>query len=357
MKTLLLYVFLSVSACGQSTAPSPTATNESSTAQIVPVEALQSETPQAEVYDSPEALAWAKSTAKKHGLKAADIEALLAQTERNEGVLKKISRPAEKSKPWHEYRLIFADEARLQGGIDFYREHEALLNAAAQQYGVDPFIITAILGVETRYGKITGKTHVLSALATLCFDYPPRAAFFCDELAHFFRLSQREDWDASSIKGSYAGAMGMAQFMPSSYFNDARDGDGDGKIDLWRSPADAIFSIAHYLKKRGWQAHDTRYAKRFPNRGGLNHWGKGAKPYFVLSEINEALIHDADVIDWLNQNRQEKMGSLVFVEEMGESYWLTYHNFYVITRYNTSPMYAMAVVNLAENIRKNIMKP
>lgn len=277
---------------------------------------------------------------------------LLSEIQRDDRVLELISRPAERVRPWFEYQKIFADEDRLEKGIAFYKNHQKVLEEIEALYGVDPFVIVAILGVETRYGKVVGSTDVLQALATLCLDYPPRAPFFCSEWEYFLRLSYRENWNPLSKKGSYAGAMGMAQFMPSSYFNDTVDFDEDGVVDLWQSPEDAIASIAFYLKKRGWQKEGKLYYP-LPLKPDLPFFDNQHKPSFMLYDLalDSVLQNEENFISWLNHQENEMVGSLILQGEEGDLPFVTYNNFYVITRYNTSPMYAMAVSNLADAIR------
>lgn len=283
------------------------------------------------------------------------LSRLLMAIQRDDDVLKKISKPAEKTKPWFEYRQIFHDEARIAGGIDFYRNHYWWLKKAQEEYGVDPSIIVAIIGVETRYGTVTGDTPVLTALATLCFDYPPRADFFCGELDRFLILAQRENWNPLQIKGSYAGAMGMAQFMPNSYLNDAVDFDGDGRVDLWGSPADAIGSIARYLKNRQWEKDGQLV---YPLTSPLTHphFGESHKPHIPAEDLmnGNSLKNDQKFMKWLGLNQRKNLGTLILQGEKGSLYWLTDNNFYVVTRYNSSPMYAMAVIELAESINQKI---
>lgn len=293
--------------------------------------------------------------ATQYQIDDAYLQSLLLEIARDDSVLAKISRPAEKSKPWYEYEKIFSDQDRLDNGIAFYRTHQADLQRAYAHYGVEPAIIVAILGVETRYGKVTGKTPVLQALATLCFDYPPRAEFFCSEFEHFLRLAQQENWNPLSIQGSYAGAMGMAQFMPSSYWNDAIDFDGDGKVDLWHSPSDAIGSIANYLAKRGWVKDGALYYE-LPSKPHLAIFDDKHKPSYRLSALktDENLKSNQDFMNWLDLQNDETVGSLVLQGEQAELPFIIYNNFYVITRYNTSPMYAMAVSNLAARIQELI---
>lgn len=280
---------------------------------------------------------------------------LLLSLHRDDSVLEKISRPAEKSKPWYEYQKIFDDTERLENGVQFAQTNQEWLNKAYQDYGVDPNIIVAIIGVETRYGKVTGNTPTLTALATLCFDYPPRAPFFCAELANFLSLAKRENWNPLTIHGSYAGAMSMAQFMPSSYLNDAIDFDHDGKTDLWQSPADAIGSIANYLHHRGWQKDGLLYHP-LPQKPQISAFDGNHQPHFLLQDLKDDknLKNDDNFIKWIETQTNEKVGSLILQGENSELPFITYNNFYTITRYNTSPMYAMAVSNLAQRIKDKL---
>lgn len=294
--------------------------------------------------------------AVKENMDESYLLSLLAAVERDEEVLRKISKPAEKTKTWGEYRPIFLDQSRIDNGVKFWHENRFWLELAHAEYGVDPAIIVAILGVETRYGRVVGTTPVWQALATLCFDYPPRAKFFCEQVDYFLKLARRENFNPLQIKGSYAGAMGMAQFMPSSYYRDAIDFDGDNKIDLWGSAADAIGSIAKYLFARGWQTGSQEYVYQLPVKPALAEFGKTHKPALKIRELTGVLglEEDATLMQWINDNPDALVGSLRLQAEGGESYWLTFHNFSVITRYNTSPLYAMAVVELSQAIRANL---
>lgn len=288
---------------------------------------------------------------KAHDLDEPYLQALMMKIHRNDGVLEKISRPAEKTLPWYAYRKIFLDQARIRNGAAFYRRKRDWLDQAYRRYGVDPFIITAIIGAETRYGKITGNIPVLAALATLCFDYPPRAKFFCAQFDDFLILAQHEHWNPLEITGSYAGALGMGQFMPESYRNDALDFDDDGSIDLWHSPADAIGSIANYLNQRGWRKDGGLVyplVRKPANPGATGTYGPSVPRARVMRELN--LLNDETFIEWSGDNPPDFLASLSLQGEDRELYWLIDNNFFVITRYNNSPMYAMAVIDLATQI-------
>lgn len=293
--------------------------------------------------------AFAKRMATEHGFDAAEVEKVLAGAKKQEAILEAIARPAEKSKPWFEYRKIFLDEKRIKDGVVFWREHEETLQRAEQIYGVSAEIIVAIIGVETRYGAVTGSWRVLDALATLGFDYPPRSQFFSKELEHFLLLTREQKQDASALKGSYAGAMGYGQFMPSSYRAYAADFDGDGVADIWNNPVDAIGSVGNYFKAHGWQFGEPVMVpadiKAHFQQDLLN---KIKNPELSLRDLSKAGFTPA----LGNYNSSVKAMPLTFESESGEEAWLGFKNFYVITRYNRSPMYARAVWELSEVIKE-----
>lgn len=193
----------------------------------------------------------------KHDFDKNVLSQTFAKVEVKDSILKAISRPAEKSKPWYDYRKIFITDKRINGGVKFWQQHAEALQAAEQKYGVPVEVIIAILGVETRYGGNVGGYRVVDALSTLAFRYPPRSPFFRSELEHFLLLTREEKMSLLDPVGSYAGAMGLGQFMPSSYREYAVDFDGDGKRDIWTNPVDAIGSIANYLKRHGWIAGES----------------------------------------------------------------------------------------------------
>ncbi len=190
----------------------------------------------------------------EQGFDRNELIAVLDNAERREDILELMRKPAEKRLQWYQYRKIFLTQSRIDGGVTFWKENADLLKQAAEAFGVAPQIIVAIIGVETRYGSNTGRHRVLDALATLAFDYPPRSQFFTGELEQYLILAREEDIDLLTTTGSYAGAMGYGQFIPSSYRHYAVDFDGDGKRDLWTSKADIIGSVANYFKEHGWAA-------------------------------------------------------------------------------------------------------
>ncbi|HLA32882.1 MAG TPA: lytic murein transglycosylase B [Pseudomonas sp.] len=267
-----------------------------------------------------------------------------AEVERKQAILDAISRPAEKVKPWKDYRPIFITDARISRGVAFWQQHAATLARAEAEYGVPAQVIVAIIGVETFYGGNTGGYRVLDALSTLAFDYPPRAPFFRKELREFLMLAREEQVDPLTLTGSYAGAMGLPQFMPSSFRAYAVDFDGDGRINIWNNPVDAIGSVASYFKRHGWQPGQL-VASAASVRGEQAEQGLsvGLDPVKNVGELRAlgwssavALSADLPVTAFRLEGAD------------GDEYWMGLPNFFVITRYNRSVMYAMAVNQLAE---------
>ena len=283
----------------------------------------------------------------RHGVSERDARALLADARVLDSVLEAIQRPAER-KPWHEYRKIFLTEKRIARGVEFWRKHGSSLSRAGEQFGVPAEIIVSIIGVESFYGVYRGRIRVLDALATLGFRYPRRAKFFRSELESFVLLVGEERLDARQVKGSYAGAMGIAQFIPSSYRNYAVDFDGDGIRDLIGSPADAIGSIANYLAEHGWR-EGSPVVVPADVRGDAYRavLEQGIKPHSALASIR------AKGIEFVTDAGDDELGALLEYETTnGHQYWVGLTNFYVITRYNRSRLYALAVFQLAQRIRQ-----
>ena len=283
----------------------------------------------------------------RHGMPAAQTRALLADARILDSVLDAIQRPAER-KPWHEYRKIFITEKRVTGGVKFWNMHAAPLSRAGDLFGIPPEIIVAIIGVESFYGAYRGRIRVLDALATLGFRYPKRSTFFLSELESFVLLTNEERLDARRVKGSYAGAMGIAQFIPSSYRHYALDFDGNGARDLIDSPEDAIGSIANYLAGHGWRAGSV-IAIRAEVEGNAFRTvvEQGIKPHSTLTSIQ------AKGVRFLSEAGGDELGALLEFETVnGHEYWVGLTNFYVITRYNHSRLYALAVHQLARRIRE-----
>lgn len=282
------------------------------------------------------------------GFERDELEAILADAQRQQSILDAIARPAEKRLTWGEYRRIFIEPRRISRGVAFWNEHAETLERAQAQYGVPAEIIVAIIGVETRYGRIMGKYRVLDALATLGFDYPRRSEFFLGELEAYLLMTREEGIAPGSLKGSYAGAMGYGQFIPSSFRHYAVDFDGDGKRNIWSNPVDAIGSVANYFAEHGWQPGAPVRSNVVMGSPADDAWvNTGLKPEVTLAQWAERDIHTRRDLD-LNQP-----ATLMRLEmEDGDHYWFGLHNFYVITRYNHSRLYAMAVYELSQAIRE-----
>lgn len=294
----------------------------------------------------PAVQAYIREVAEQTDLTVSALETLFADLQPQQKVLERISRPAEKTLTWKDYRPIFIQAKRINAGKEFMAEHKEKLAAVEQEYGVPAEIIAAIIGVETFYGRITGRDPVLAALATLAFDYPPRAKFFRRELTEFLLLSQEEGFDPQALKGSYAGAMGMPQFISSSYRRYAVDADDDGKRDLWNSDADILGSVANYLVQHGWVTGDAIAARVQPSGSGYRKLlRKSLKPSFKAAQLAS---HGVQI----PYSSQRKKSVMELQGKKGAEVWVGYQNFYAITRYNHSKLYAMAVYELSEAIKQ-----
>ncbi len=278
----------------------------------------------------------------RHQFKRDDLVQIFQRTQRVQAVIDAISLPAT-IKPWPEYRANFVNDKRINEGLKFWLSHEETLKQAEWEYGVPQEIIVAVIGVETMYGRNSGRFSTLDALTTLAFDYPRRADFFRSELEHYLLLTREQGWDMFKVKSSYAGALGIPQFMPSSYLNFAVDYNNDNLIDLIDDPVDAIGSVGNYLKNYGWQ------------RG---------EPVAVLAKVDEQaragnLSEARSLASWADDGvtpsveiANEKPAQLLdFTVADGKEYWLTFNNFKVITLYNNSNFYAMSVYQLADALR------
>lgn len=275
--------------------------------------------------------AFITKTAEQHQLDADEIRRILNHAEHQQSIIDAMNKPAEKVLEWYQYRPIFITDKRIQEGVEFWQNNADVLHKVSNQTQVPVPIIVAIIGVETFYGRIKGNHKVLDALYTLAFDYPKRSVFFSKELGHFFKLAADGHVDALTAKGSYAGAMGYGQFMPSSYRSYAVDYESDGVIDLLDNPHDAIASVANYLARHGWQKDQPVVAK-------------ASKPK-TKTKLNQLKPHLKD-----KKGREYTLIGLK-TDEDNMAYWQGFHNFYVISRYNHSHMYVMAVYQLAERIQ------
>lgn len=297
----------------------------------------------------PEVDAFIGEMVERHGFEQAELARIFGTAQFQPAIIRAISQPAT-ARPWHEYRPLFVNARRTAGGVAFWNSHAATLEQARKEYGVPEEIVAAVIGVETVYGAQTGKHRVLDALVTLAFDYPRRAEFFRGELEQYLLLAREQGADALNLRGSYAGAIGIPQFMPSSYRRYAIDFDGDGRKELSQSAADAIGSVANYLKVFGWEAGQTVAARaRVSGEGYQEALAAGIKPILTLAEMKQLgvtpLVQTTDIAG-------DRLAALFVLESKdGPEYWLGFNNFYVITRYNRSTYYAMSVLQLAEAIR------
>jgi len=304
-----------------------------------------------------------RSTAKRYGIPEAGIEATLAKASIRDSIVAAMSRPAE-AKPWADYRPIFIQPKRVDGGRAFLAEHRDELKRAEATYGVPAEIITAIIGVETSYGGNKGSYPVIDALYTLAFAYPrtddpaklarenQREAFFRDELAQLFALGKSERFDIGTLKGSYAGAMGYGQFMPSSYRDYALDGDGDGTRDLFNDLDDVFASVANYfVKKGGWQRGGPVMQRALRDAGAADFVNPGNAVTLDQTLASLAKLGYRPANPALSPASVAAPATLITLEgAAGTEYWIVYNNFKAITKYNTSRLYATAVYQLGEAI-------
>jgi len=301
----------------------------------------------------PAVIEFARDLEQRHGFSADELLQQFAQIRPNERVLQLIRPPVSPlQRSWERYRPRFLTERRINGGVRFWQENRSSLARASALYGVPPEIIVAIIGVETEYGGNTGGFRVLEALATLAFHYPRRAEFFRTELEQFLLLARENGFDPVDMRGSFAGAMGIPQFMPGSQRRYAVDFDGDRKIDLSGSVDDAIGSVGRFLEQHGWEAGQP-IAVRARTRGEPDRSliEAGIQPTLLVADLAQhGITADASpqatvtLVDLVSPGRPAE-------------YWLGYNNFYVITRYNRSSFYAMSVFQLAEAIRARTPHP
>jgi membrane-bound lytic murein transglycosylase B len=306
--------------------------------------------------ERPEGKALLERLQKTDGVDIDAARALLEDAEYQPKIVATMRKPAERTLTWADYRPIFLQAERARKGAAYIEEHRALFDGAEAEYGVPANIIAAIIGVETKYGAFIGRDRVLDALATLGFDYPERADYFIKELENFVVLCVEEDLACDREIGSYAGAMGLPQFMPSSYRAYAVDGNDNGKRDLWEEPADIIYSVANYLAEHGWQ-RDARVA--------LPAWIGDGENLDAIERSSRKPAYRWDALDRLGVRVDDpppndaQVGLLQFEGAHGTEYWLGLNNFFVITTYNHSPLYAMAVYQLGQEIayaRQNAAK-
>lgn len=287
-----------------------------------------------------------KETASQYDLDEKFIKDILLQAKRQQSIIDAMNRPAEKKKKWFEYRKIFITDKRINKGVEFWNEHKETLNQVSKETGVPVEIIVAIIGVETYYGAIKGNYKVIDALYTLAFHYPKRSEFFTKELGKFMLLTNKEKISALETKGSYAGAMGFGQFMPSSYLQYAVDFDKDGQRDLINNIPDAIASVGNYLKSHGWEKNKPVAFIADAEKGHTSLKKQALKPSLTVKQLNDYGYKTEEKLD------ADEMISLTQLQQKNHmEYWFGLNNFYVITRYNHSEMYAMAVYQLAQKIK------
>ncbi len=285
---------------------------------------------------------------RNYGFEDDHVRHWLGQARHQERIIELISKPAERSLEWHEYRRLFIKPERTRDGQTFLTAHKHAFDRAESEYGVPREIIGAVIGVETWYGRYRGSHRVLDALATLAFDYPPRSTFFRSELQQFLLMAREQGFAPDSLKGSYAGAMGYGQFIASSYRNFAVDFDGDGAADIIDNPVDAIGSVANYFREHHWKTGGPVAVRLADDISVPDKLMTGElRPRLTVSDYRSAGIALPDSLDDAEPARIIRVQG-----EGGPQWWLTCHNFYVITRYNHSHLYALAVNALAETLQK-----
>ena len=300
-----------------------------------------------------------RATAERFDLPADWIASVIEGARIQQDIIALMSKPAERTRAWHEYRPIFLDASRIAAGRDFFATHRDALERVEAKTGVPAEIIVAIIGVETRFGTITGNHDVVDALYTLAFAYPRtgdpaqaeredrRELFFRDELAQVFALAREQDLDVTTLKGSYAGAMGWGQFMPSSYRKHAIDGDGDGRVDLFGNLDDVFVSIANYFLERGdWQRGAPVMVRALRAPGAVE---------YNAEDTDDPLLSQAELAGLGYRPAMpvpaDARANIIRLEGAnGPEYWMIFHNFKAITEYNNSRMYASAVYQLAREI-------
>nr|WP_234400229.1 lytic murein transglycosylase B [Shewanella marina] len=286
---------------------------------------------------------------QKLGFNKQQSQQFVEQAHYNQAVIDAITTPWE-AKPWYQYYPIFLTEKRLQAGLKFWHENQQAISDAAKKYQVDPQIIVAIIGIETFYGQYFGNYPVKDALYTLGFYYPARADFFRKEFGHLQKLIVEEQLDVNTLKGSYAGAMGYGQFIPSSYLAYAVDGDGDGRRDLIGSKNDAIASVANYFHQHGWQ-QGAPVALPLTAKAGADIADKLWDHKPLKWQVSDILGSNLALTDKNALNPKQPAMLIELEQASHREYWLGLKNFYVITRYNRSPLYAMAVYQFSQELK------
>ena len=293
----------------------------------------------------------------ENGLDRVMLRQIFSNVQRKDSVLKAMRRPAEKIKPWFEYRDLFVSKSRIRSGLVFYEKNKETLMRAEEKFGVPAEIIVSIIGIETNYGGNTGSYRVVDALSTLAFHYPSelknhlrRKGYFASELKNFLILTEQQQLDPLALRGSYAGAMGFGQFMPSSYRNYAVDFDGDGRIDIWENISDAIGSVANYLARHGWRESEAIVVLAdFSSNSDQNWINVSLKPKKTVRELAAMNFTTKTPV-----SASSLATAMALEGDQGIEYWMGFNNFYVITRYNPRVKYALSVYLLAKSIAEKI---
>lgn len=283
---------------------------------------------------------------KQYHFDPKQLTAILNEAHFQPQIIASMERPYEK-KNWDVYRDLFLTQQRVQAGLEFWKVNQKALAQAEKQYGVPANIIVSIIGVETLYGKHQGTYRVLDALTTLAFDYPKRSAFFTKELREYLLLCREHGVPATKYMGSYAGAMGKPQFMPSSYRFYAVNFEGAGKVDLMSEDRDAISSVANYFHKHGWKMNQPVAQQAIVRGARYRHLATNNKfPAYTFKHLVSSGVRPASSLS----NHPDKAGLIELMTNKGPEYWIAYPDFYVITHYNTSPQYALVVYLLAQQL-------
>ena len=300
----------------------------------------------------PDVASFVDELVAQHDFQRDALVAVLGKAEIKQSIVDRMTKPAEKKLTWGEYRGIFVTEERIAAGANFWLENREMLERINAETGVPIEMIVGIVGVETYYGRITGKDRVIDALATLAFDYPPRAAFFRKELREFLILAREEAIDATEPLGSYAGAMGRPQFMPSSFRAYAVDATGDGKRDIWNDWADVAGSIANYFLEHGW-----RVGEEVTSQATLSNRWTGPAPQAgntLTAGSTVGTLSGKGVVFSTDLAAEAKSELLTYEGAGGTEYWVGFHNFFVITKYNRSVMYALAAHQLGQSVAREV---
>ena len=317
---------------------------------IFSFQALAAEVLQGDYKNRDDVNAFIERVAKKSDYSEAELVALFSTVKKQEQLFDRLNRPAERALKWFEYRRIFLKPKRISKGVEFWKEHRVLLDEVSQKTGVPPEIIVAIIGVETFYGIYRGKDPVFDSLVTVAFDYPKRAKFFTRELEEFLLLVKEQNLQIREIKGSYAGAMGMPQFISSSYRRYAVDYDGDGQINLFDSIEDIVGSVANYFVDHGWQRGKTVV---HPLIALEDNSVDELKPT-IKTDYKWRELESKGLVARKKFAKDSAVSLIKLEQKTHPEYWAGLKNFYVITRYNHSQLYAMAVYQLSRQIKSSM---